>query len=144
MSPTRVFADTYYPLYEKATGTKPKLTSRDWFFVKRWYEKNFYECVDVMEAVIRRYFGSELGPKGNYSLPFLMHKGVTLQLLDEVRDSMKRARNWEQGNYTKEEPRIVDAEDQELNAMMERLQKQAPGLGYEVYLAMAKKRLNHE
>ena len=142
MTSTRVFADTYFPLYEQVKGTKPKLSSRDWFFVKRWYEKNFYECLDVMEAVIRRYFGSDLGTKGDYSLPFLMHKGVTLQLLDEVRDSMKRGREWEQGTYSKEKPRIENNDDVELNAMMDRLQKQVPGMGYDAYLSLAKKRLN--
>jgi hypothetical protein len=142
MNPTRAFALVYYPLFEKVTGAKPKLTSRDWFFIKRWYEQNFYECVDIMEAVIREYFGSGLGTKGGYSIKFLTHKNVTLELLDNVRERMKRTRQWEQGSYTKEEPRIVDAEDQELTAMMERLQKQAPGMGYDAYLRMAKQRLN--
>mgnify|MGYP001577238005 CR=1 FL=1 len=109
MAPTRKFIDLFWELYEKYTGRKPDLgLSRGYFFhrVRDCYEKCFYECPDVMEECLREYMGSEMAEKKGWSWQYFLwwnpekkEYSVAMNILEKVRENMKRRHKWEEPAY---------------------------------------------
>jgi hypothetical protein len=96
------FIKKYHDLYLKHVGIKPSLNGYFFHRVKDCYEKCFYECPDVMLEVLTEYFNSDIAEKKGYSWQYLLwwnpekkEYSVALDLLEKVRDNMKRSRKWE-------------------------------------------------
>ena len=138
--------DRFWVGYEKVTGKKPDMKDGWQFAVRMRALHKMYEGRDeAFLETIDEYFRSAVGKKFNYEWKPFTSKAVFLELFDAVQERWKRSRKWEGkasgfGNIKADDP-AKRTKDQELNAMMERIQKQAPGIGYDACRSMAVRRL---